>query len=137
MFSDIITYEDFNGGTQSQQLFFNISKMEGLDLEASHPEGYSVYLQEIVDRGEVKEILGVFKEIVKLSYGVKSEDGKRFVKSEEAYQDFVDSPAYDEFMMKLLSESDYALNFILGALPNVDGLTKESILKELNLPQGQ
>lgn len=137
MFSDIISYEDFNGETQTQEIFFNISKMEALELEAAHPEGYAKMLDEIAKKEDIAEILAAFKDIVKLAYGVKSEDGKRFVKSEEAFKEFEESPVYDEFMMKLISEENYALDFILGALPNVDGLTKESVLKDVRFKLGQ
>lgn len=131
MFSDIISYEDFNGDKQTQEVFFNISKMEALQLEAAHPEGYSESLEKMAEREDIGEILEAFKDLVKLAYGVKSEDGKRFVKSDEAFEEFKSSPVYDEFMMKLITEEEYALNFILGALPNVDGFTKESVIKDV------
>lgn len=133
MFSDVIEYEDFNGNLQKQELFFNLSKMEALELEASYPNGYAETLSEIAERENMSEILEAFKDLVRRSYGVKSEDGKRFVKSDEAFKEFEECPAYDEFMTKLISEEDYALNFILGALPNTEGLNKEAILKDARL----
>lgn len=133
MFSDKITYEDFNGNTETQEVFFNISKMEALDLEAEYPGGYAQHLQNVVDSEDVQEILKVFKEIVKKAYGVKSEDGKRFIKSDEEFAKFESSPAYDEFMMKLMGEENYSVDFILGAMPSVDGITKEKVLSEIKI----
>ena len=135
MFSDKITYENFNGETETQEVFFNISKMESLELEASYPEGYGQHLQNVVDTGDVRQVLEVFKDLVKKAYGVKSEDGKRFVKSEEEFKKFEESPVYDEFMMKLMGDDGYALDFILGAMPSVDGVTKETVLKDIKLNQ--
>ena len=133
MFSDKITYEDFNGNTQTKEVFFNLSKMEALALDSEGPEGYAKKLQAVADEGDMIQILDAFKDIVKKAYGVKSEDGKRFIKSDEEFAKFEESPAYDEFMMKLITEEDYALDFILGALPSVEGVTKDSVLKDVKL----
>ena len=135
MFSDKITYEDFNGDEVTEEVYFNISKMEALELETRYPEGYGEHLQSIVDGNDVKEIFEAFKDIVKTSSGVKSEDGKRFVKSDTEYEKFKASPVYDEFMMKLMTEEDYALDFVLGVMPSVEGLTKDSLIKSLNAAQ--
>lgn len=132
MFIDTITYEDFNGNTCSQDVYFNISKMKAIELEAMYPGGYGEHLQKLTEEGDMQKILGAFKEIVKMAYGVKSEDGKRFIQTEEEYQKFEESPAYDEFMMKLMTEEDYALDFVLGTMPSADGVTRETILKEMN-----
>lgn len=128
MFIDSITYEDFNGETQTQDVFFNISKVEALELEAN---GFSDMLQKISDSGNTVEAIKAFKDLVRLSYGVKSEDGKRFVKSTEEFEKFESSPVYDEFMMKLIGEPDYALDFVIGAFPVSEGVSKERILGEL------
>lgn len=131
MFSDKITYEDFDGNTQTQEVFFNISKVEALSLETSYPGGYGDYLQKVVDTNDNHRILEVFKDIVKKSYGVKSEDGKRFVKSEEEYKKFEESPVYDEFVMKLIGDENYALDFVIGVMPSTDGVTKEALIHQL------
>lgn len=141
MFTDVITYEDFNGNTDTQEVYFNISKMEAMSLEASYPEGYGSMLEKVANSNDYKEVLAAFKDLVKLAYGVKSEDGKRFVKSEEEFEKFESSPVYDEFMIKLMTNEDYALEFVLGAFPKTEGVTKEAVLKSvadanaLTLPQ--
>lgn len=131
MFSDKITYEDFNGDTQTEEVFFNISKMEMLELDANHNGQYGEYLTEIANSQDMRALLDAFKAIVKAAYGVKSEDGKRFVKSDEEFTKFEESPVYDEFMMKLMGEEEYALKFVLGVLPSVDGVSEETVRKSL------
>lgn len=133
MFSDKITYEDFNGNIEVEEVFFNISKMESLELEASYPGGYATYLQQVAESEDPSEVIAAFKDIVKKAYGVKSEDGKRFIKSDEEFKKFEESPAYDEFMIKLMSEENYALDFIIGVMPSTEGVTKEAILKDAKL----
>ena len=36
-----------------------------------------------------------FEDLIKKAYGVKSEDGRRFMKSEEISRSFMESPAYE------------------------------------------
>ena len=67
----------------------------------------------------------VFLDLVKKAYGVKSDDGKRFVKSAEAVEDFVNSAAYDELFVKFMTDTDFASKFALGVLPkDVDKLAE-------------
>lgn len=136
MFSDKITYEDFNGNTVEEEVFFNISKMEALELEASYPHGYASFLEKVAQSDDNLLALKAFKDLVKLAYGVKSEDGKRFVKSDEEYEKFESSPVYDEVVIKLISDGDYALDFVLGAFPNSNGETKEAIQKQIEEAMG-
>lgn len=136
MFIDTITYEDFNGNEVSEDVYFNISKMEAIELESSYPGGYSKKLQDCVKSGDNMDVINVFKEFVDLSYGVKSEDGKRFVKSEEELEKFKSSPIYDEFMLKIISDEEYAIDFAIGVFPSVDGLNKKTLMDEVNKENG-
>ena len=131
MFTDTITYEDFNGETQTMDVYFNISKMEAFTMDPDGPDGYAKKLQDVADSNNMITIIDAFRDIVKKAYGVKSEDGKRFIKSEEAFREFEESPAYDEFMMKLVGDEGYVLDFIFGAFPYVDGVNKENIIKQM------
>ena len=51
------------------------------------------------------------------SVGIKSPDGKRFVKSDEIAQDFVSSPAFDTLFMEIATDADKALQFVKGIMP--------------------
>lgn len=117
MFKDVIKYEDFNGFAREETVYFNLSKMEAMELFASHPEGYSEYLKSVVDSGNSKLILDTFVDIVKMSYGVKSEDGLRFIKSDDLTEKFTQSPMYDEFMFRLASDENYMKSFVDGTIP--------------------
>lgn len=117
MFKYTITYTDYNGNEQNQDLYFNISKAEMIKLQFSMKGGFDQYLQGIVNRDNPDEILNAFTQIVDLSYGVKSEDGTRFVKNEEVLKEFTETPAYSEFIMALLTEEGLSDKFINGIVP--------------------
>ena len=52
-----------------------------------------------------------------MSYGVKSPDGKKFIKSEEITKDFKDTNAYDVMFIKYLSHPESFNAFIDGIMP--------------------
>ena len=74
-------------------------------------------LQRIVDSKDNIELMKAFTDLIKRSYGVKSEDGKRFVKSEQALEDFVNSAAFDEMFTEFFTSDTAAADFAKGILP--------------------
>ena len=71
----------------------------------------------LVEKLGNKGIKDFVKRIVEKSYGVKSSDGKRFIKSADLFTEFSQTPAYSNFMMKLLRDDEAASNFINGVIP--------------------
>lgn len=127
MFKDTITYTDFNGNTQSKDLYFHLSATELLDIEYSKEGNWSNYLTEILDKGDNGKMISVMQDLIKKSYGVKSEDGQRFMKSPDILDEFLQSEAYQVFFIKLLQSEDYANNFVEGILPkDLANLTNNS-----------
>lgn len=117
MFKDTITYEDFDGNVREETVYFNLSRMEAIDLFVSHDNDYKGYLESIVETGNSKLIVDTFADFVKKAYGVKSEDGTRFVKNDELTEAFVQSAVYDEIMMKLVTSEQYIHAFVEGVVP--------------------
>jgi hypothetical protein len=129
-----VTYEDFDGNTQSETLYFNISKSELFKLEATFGEmdtqdpatpdapkqrkGLMAYLQDATKSGDPRQLMTAFETIVKTAYGVKTADGRRFVKTDEQAEEFLSSPAYDALFMELVSVDNAAAEFIQGLLPS-------------------
>jgi hypothetical protein len=117
MLKKTITYTDFNGDEQTEDFYFNLTRTELTELEASVEGGYSGMLKEIVDSKKPSELLATFKRIILASVGVKSEDGKRFNKTNEFAQDFVSSPAFDELFVTLMNDEEATAAFVKGILP--------------------
>lgn len=117
MLKKTITYEDFNGDEVSEDFFFHLSKAELVELELSHTGGLSVALEKIVEAEDGKSIIAEFKNILLMSYGKKSEDGRRFIKNQELRDEFESSEAYSTLFMELVTDAGAAAEFVNGVIP--------------------
>ncbi len=123
-------YEDWNGNKKKRELLFNLTLTEMMALQNSVKGGIETYYQRILDEQDNVELYKRFEDLVKLTYGVKSDDGERFIKNEEVYNNFKESAAYDVFMQYLLTTNDGASKFITGIMP-------AKIKAQLNSPEGK
>ena len=113
-----MTYKDFNDVEVSKTLYFNLTTAEIIELDVNTPGGFGASIVRIVESGNVADLMKEFKNILLLSYGVKSEDGESFVKSEELRQKFTSTAAYSELYTKLATDEKFALEFITATLPS-------------------
>ena len=60
------------------------------------------------------ELVKLFQDVLRVSYGKKSEDGRRFEKSPEIFADFEATQAYSDFYMSLVTNTEKAIAFING-----------------------
>ena len=118
MLKKTITATDFNGKTYTEDYYFNISKPEVAEMEYSKKGGFAAYLDRIIKAKDDKELADVFKDLILKSYGVKSQDGRRFEKSEQLSLEFSQTDAYSVLYMELASDSDKASEFIKGIFPS-------------------
>lgn len=117
MIKKTITYTDYNGNPRTENFYFGLNKAEILDMELSVTGGMRQLLQMIIDKQDVPKIIDAFKKIIKVSYGEKSPDGRRFIKSPELTEAFVQTEAYSELYMELISNAEAAAAFINGIVP--------------------
>ena len=126
MLKKTIKYTDFNGNEVTEDFYFNLTKAEvaemelgasRLDADGNVKGGMQDLLAEIVASGSGQRIMDTFKEILARSYGIRSEDGKRFIKSKELFEEFTQSAAYSEFFMELITDADAASSFIKAVMP--------------------
>lgn len=117
MLKRIINFEDFDGKPASVEAYFHLSKAELVEYEVEFKEGLAAAIQRIINANDRKEMIAEFKRIILMSYGVRSDDGKRFVKSEELRNAFQQTPAYSALFMELATEDGKASEFINGVLP--------------------
>ena len=118
MLKKTITYVDYNGTERSEDFYFNLSKAEVTEMELSVKGGLSEMIEKIVKTQDIPKIFATFKELILKSYGEKSADGRRFMKSEEICKNFYETEAYSALLEELSSDADKASDFIKGILPS-------------------
>lgn len=116
MLKKTIKYTDFNGNEISEDFYFNLTEAELIEMESKHGS-MQAKLERIINTQDISAIMEIFKEIIVASYGVKSDDGKRFIKDPETTKYLTQSNAYSELYMSLLSNTDEAVAFITGIMP--------------------
>lgn len=119
MIKETLTYVDYNGVERTEDFYFNLSQTEIMDLEASLP-GHSIeeWAKSVYNTREFDKLWNLFSDLIKKSYGIKSEDGRRFKKSEEITKEFAETEAYPVLMMKFLNEPGFATNFFTNLVSN-------------------
>lgn len=117
MLKKTIKYTDYNGKERTEDCYFNLTKAEVTQMELSVDGGFAEYLRKITEAENVPALCSVFENIIHKSYGIKSDDGRRFIKNEELVTDFEQSEAYSELFMELVTDADAAANFVKGILP--------------------
>lgn len=115
-----IKYTDYNGDPQEEDFYFNLNKAEVMEMNLNANGAYSEYLQRIVDTRDGQKIAEEFRNLILKSYGEKSPDGRRFIKSPDKTAEFMQTEAYSELYMELATEPGAAEKFITGVLPKVE-----------------
>ena len=119
MLAKKIKYVDYNGDDQERTFLFNLNKAEIAEMEMTTPGGLVNHINKITDAQNLPELTALFKTLILKSYGEKSSDGQRFVKSKELSTEFSETEAYSELFVELISNADAAANFVNGIVPTV------------------
>lgn len=117
MLVEEITYEDYNGNQITENFYFNMTKLELIELELTIEGGLQAKADKLTKTENGPEAYAVFKDILLDAYGVKSEDGKKFLKTPEIRADFESSPALGELIFSFFEDAAKAARFVEGCLP--------------------
>ena len=135
MLKQTVSYFDFDDNPSQETLYFNLTKTELADnihLRDELEEMQQVFTadKKELSTGEITQLIDLVKTIMRLSYGIRSADGKRFVKSEEQWTEFTQTAAYDAFLYSLFEDPNKAVMFMTGILPkDVRSAVDEEIAK--------
>ena len=124
MYAKTITYTDYDGNQRTETFYFNLTKTELIKMETSVDGGMAQLLKKIIDENDTKNIMKYFDIIIKNAYGVKSPDGRRFVKSKELVDEFMQTEAYDKFFLEFIENPNSAAEFINNVIPSIPDPTK-------------
>lgn len=117
MIKKTVTCKDFNGKEYTEDYYFNLTEAEAIDMETSVSGGLTEHLKKLIETDNQPETMKFFRELVRKAYGVKSEDGRRFIKDEKIVTEFTQTNAYSEIYMELAINDVAAAEFVNGILP--------------------
>lgn len=129
MLKKTITYTDYNSIERTEDFYFNLSKAEIAEMELEVPGGMTAMIERITKTKDAPSLVKIFKELILRSYGEKSDDGRRFIKSKELSEKFEQTEAYSELFMELATNADSASEFIKGITPKIPEGTPKAIQK--------
>lgn len=126
-----ITFEDYNGEKRTEKHRFNLTQSELLKW-ATMSGAYTVdkAIARMLEKEDRRGIVKMFEDLIYLSYGELSEDGRRFNKSEEVKLNFMETNAYDALFTELLSDAGKAAEFLNGVIPKKLREEADKYLKE-------
>lgn len=128
-----IKYTDYNGVERNEEFLFNLTKAELMEMEMGTTGGLAEQIQKIVNTQDAPAIIKIFKDIILKAYGEKSDDGKRFVKVNDAGTPlsigFSQTEAFSQLFMELATDADAAAKFINGIIPKDIEISEAEIKK--------
>lgn len=125
MVKKTVTYTDYNGVERTEDAYFNLNELELAEIAVELPDELSDSIFDNTNEEEVGEVIqnlgkkGIIEFVKKLmikSYGVKSEDGRCFIKNEKLVEEFKYSALFSAIVMELLTD-DNAAEFINAIVP--------------------
>lgn len=117
MLKKTIKYTDYNGVERTEDFYFNLNKAEIMEMQLTTVGGLDAYLKKIISAQDMPTLMRIFKDLVLKSYGVKSDDGRRFIKNDQLREEFEQTEAYSILYMELSTDSEAAAAFVNGIIP--------------------
>jgi hypothetical protein len=121
-----IKYVDYDGNEREEVFYFNLTKAELTTLELSTAGGLEKLIEKISAEKDGEKLIGLFQKIILMAYGEKSDDGKRFIKSEELSKAFSQTEAYSDLFMELVTDEKAAILFINSIVPQIATLPPQN-----------
>lgn len=132
MLKKTIEFVDYNGVTRKEDHYFNFNEAEITEMELSTVGGLSEMINSIIKAQDGPSIMKLFKDIILGAYGVKSPDGREFIKSDELSRKFSQTEAYSKLFMELVTDAEAAADFVNGIVPkNAAKAAKEAAVSAI------
>lgn len=119
MFKHTVKYVDFDGNNREEDLYFHLSPAEMTQFEYSVKGGMRNLLEKAIKDQDGPTLMQFFVQIVEMAYGRKTNDGRRFEKSREIYDDFAQTNAYNALFMELVTDENFTKKFVDAVFPDM------------------
>lgn len=117
MLKKTIKFTDFDGLERKEDFYFNLTQAEIAEMELSTEGGLVKMVDKMIETKDNPKLVALFKDLILKSYGEKSPDGRKFMKSAEIRAGFEQTQAYSELFMMMLSDDKVAADFVNGIVP--------------------
>lgn len=117
MIKKTVTFKDFDGNDRTEDFYFHLTEQELTEWEFSVDGGLSGVLIRIANSTDLTKYFEIFKDLLMRSYGVKTPDGRGFIKSKEVLYNFIYTQAFSDIYMELATDDKAAAEFINGIIP--------------------
>lgn len=114
-------YTDMDGIEREEDAWFHLTKTETLELTLSYPGGMLAWIRRVSNARDGASIIKYMRDVILKAYGVKSDDGRRFIKSEKISEEFAQTPMFDELFQELAFDEKKMADFVNAILPEQKG----------------
>ena len=120
------TYTDYDGNERTEDYYFHYNDAEIVKIELGVEGGFTEKIKRLIAARDIPEIIKVFDEVIDTSYGVKSPDGREFIKSPELTAKFKRTEGYSKLFMDFVTKEGFAADFFNNLIPHeIAGVTSE------------
>lgn len=116
MIKKTITYTDMDGVELVEDFYFHLFSPEVFKLEAEYGMDLERYVKAMANSGDISRMIAFLENIILSSYGVRTNNGKSFDKSDELRKNFQNSQAYAELFEEILTNPSAAQSFASGLI---------------------
>lgn len=117
MISYKVTYDDYEGRPRVETHYFNLNQTEVNLLNARYGGSLQNTLARLTMTENPKEMMEILMDVFKTAYGRMDDDRVHFRKSEQIWDDFASTPAFDKLFVETMSSDEKSAEFIRGVLP--------------------
>lgn len=112
-----VTFEDYNGVERTEDFYFHFTKADILKMEMEKKGGLAEHIEKIIAAKDSPTLIKLFEKLVLDAYGVKSEDGREFIKNDEVRNSFKQTEAYSIIFTELALDDKKAAEFVNEVIP--------------------
>lgn len=135
MLKKTITFDDLDGNPVTEDFYFNLTAADLAEMEMSREGGLEAHLRKLIVTNNGEDIISTFKSIITKSVGRRSEDGRRFMKSQDITDEFLQTDAYSVMFMELITDANAASEFVNAVVPRKLQGALDAPVVDSNLPQ--
>lgn len=116
-----IKFIDFDGDEHEESHYFNLNSREYVKLTSKYiskdgSADLEEYLKHLLERKNSKEMFDFIEDVILTAYGVRSADGRKFVKTKDIREEFEYSFAYAELFELLMRDPSEMEKFANGLI---------------------